>query len=120
MDTVSKVKEFCARHGLAFVLQNPTEDRSCGEPHEPYYSIGLSGFFDGDVETLEDLQATLEECLQEHREIANTKWRPGLLYQALHAVGDDPTKAAIEDEIGQSFDEETLDRIAQIFYKYTR
>lgn len=54
-------------------------------------------------------------------EISKVRWKKGILYVALHRVGDDPVKGAIEDELGETFKEqpEVLNKIAQIFYKYT-
>lgn len=42
-------------------------------------------------------------------------WKTGIIYNALHAVGDDPLKGMIEDKFVEVFDKKTLDKIADVF-----
>ena len=48
-------------------------------------------------------------------------WKPGLMYNALHNVGDDPVKSAIEQDLGREFYDEpdVLHRIAKVFSENT-
>lgn len=44
-------------------------------------------------------------------------WKDGVIYSALHHVGDDPLKSIIEDSLKEEFkrEPEILDRIADVF-----
>lgn len=66
-----------------------------------------------------DWLLNLQEAYEKHLEIENVKWDNGVLYNALHMVGDDPVKAAIEEDLASQLDKDTLDIIARIFYKHT-
>lgn len=50
------------------------------------------------------------------------KWKIGLIYQALHNVGDDCVKSQIERDLSQRFigQNDVLDAIAKIFVENTR
>lgn len=63
----------------------------------------------------------LKHDMKEWRVFATTKWEDGLLYEALHRVGDDPVKAEIERDLAEEFKDrpEILDRIAAIFKYHT-
>lgn len=111
MDTIAvsrRAEEFCRAHGIIFASD------------DGFITVGQSGFDVDDVRDEKELQSTLDQCLREHNEIEAISWKSGLLYDALHRVGDDPTKAGIEEELARILDKTALDKIARVFYKYTR
>ncbi len=113
MSTTENIKqraqEFCTAHGLHYACSSDNE----------WISIGQAGFYIEDVGGPEELLDTLNECKKEHEAIEKVEWEPGLLYRALHRVGDDPIKSGIEEELAQIFDDDTLNKIARVFHKYT-
>ena len=50
-------------------------------------------------------------------DVKNVTWKEGIIYDLLHAVGDDPVKAQIERDLEETFDKKTLDKIAKIFVR---
>jgi len=105
----ARAMEFCQAHGLQFV------DEGDGN-----FAIGQSSFYVEGVMTEDELSKTLDECLNEHRDIENVTWKKGLLYKALEFVTEGPIRSAIEDELGAVLDKPALDKIARVFYKYTK
>jgi len=104
----ARTQEFCNAHGLRYdYFENG------------WFMVGQAAFRLQDVESLDELADILDQCNQEHKEIEQIKWEPGLLYQALHKIDDDPTKTAIEDELARVLNQEALDKIARVFYKYS-
>lgn len=117
-----KAKAFCQSHGLNW---DSSEDG--------WITVGQSGFNALDIDSNsidssskvgtfdeDQLRSELEQCLEEHKEIEAIEWRDGLLYECLYKVNDDPTKSAIEDELAALLPRDVLNKIARVFYKYTR
>ena len=105
----TRAREFCLAHGLSYNYDGDAN----------FVTVGQAGFWIEDIGSVEELTDVLSECKQEHEQIEAIKWEKGLLYHALHNVGDDPTKSMIEEELGRVLPPEILDKIARVFWKYT-
>ena len=69
----------------------------------------------------DQLAYDLENWQSYTKALTETKWEEGLLYDALHRVGDDPAKSSIEQDLAKEFKDrpEILNRIAAIFKYHT-
>jgi hypothetical protein len=105
----TRAQEFCLAHGLNYNYDSSVQ----------FITVGQAGFWAEDVDSVDELGEVLNQCKQEHEEIEAVKWEKGLLYRALRRVGDDPVKSMIEEELGRVLNQETLDKVARVFWKYT-
>ena len=108
----TRAHEFCVAHGLNYNY----------DENAKFVTIGQAGFWMEDIglsPSDEELTDVLNQCKQEHEQIEAIKWEDGLLYHALQNIYDDPVKSMIEDELGQVLNQEALDKVARVFWKYT-
>jgi hypothetical protein len=111
----TRAHEFCNAHGLNYNYDEKATFVTVGQAGFWITEVGSDGHPIDDGE----LDDVLNQCKQEHEQIEAIRWEDGLLYQALHNVGDDPVKSMIEDELGCVLSPEALDKVARVFWKYT-